>query len=151
MQDIQRLNQPKTAFFTKGILTEAETVSFLHLAKDQENLLAQPTSLLVKHGLAYLHQNYTRPISRKDVADAVGVTENYLSQIFRQEITISPWDYLTRLRIQKACDLLQSTPDSITAISYQVGFNDSAYFSRVFRKITGRPPQEYRRLVLQAR
>jgi YesN/AraC family two-component response regulator len=106
--------------------------------------LAQPTSTLVRQGLAYIHQNYAQPIHRKDIAEAVGVSENYFSQIFHQEMTISPWDYLNRFRIQCARELLVTSADTITAIATQVGFNDSAYFSRVFRKITGLSPAEYR-------
>jgi len=100
--------------------------------------------MLIKQALGFLHQNYAQPINRKDVALAVGVNPNYLSQIFRQEVSISPLDYLNRLRIQKAKELLSQSQDTITKIATQVGFNDSAYFSRVFHKLTGQSPQEFR-------
>ena len=110
--------------------------------------LAQATSVLIKQVLAYLHQNYSHPINRKDIAGAVGVSENYLSQIFRQETNLSPWDYLNRFRIQKAKELLGQSEDTVTAIAIRVGFNDSAYFSRVFHKLTGQSPQDYRQIEL---
>jgi signal transduction histidine kinase/AraC-like DNA-binding protein/ABC-type sugar transport system substrate-binding protein len=147
-EDIQRLNYYKTVFVTKGILTEDETIMFLGQIEGESRSLPQPTSLLIKQVLAFLHQNYSQPIKRRDIADAVGVSENYLSQIFRQEITISPWDYLNRYRIHKAKGMLSQTQDTITRIATQVGFNDSAYFSRVFRKLTGHSPHEFRQLEL---
>jgi YesN/AraC family two-component response regulator len=143
-EDIQRLNYYKTVFYTKEIFSPDETIGFISQLDGKVKPLPQPTSMLIKQVLAFLHQNYPQPINRKNIADAVGVSANYLSQIFRQEITISPWDYLNRLRIQKSKKLLLETQNSVTWIATQVGFNDSAYFSRVFHKLTGQSPLEYR-------
>ena len=101
-QDIQRLNHFKTVFATKGILTDGETTDLVRRLADEPSLLPQPTSLLIKQALSFLHQNYDQPINRKDIAMAVGINPNYLSQIFRQEMSISPLDYLNRFRIQKS-------------------------------------------------
>jgi signal transduction histidine kinase/ABC-type sugar transport system substrate-binding protein/AraC-like DNA-binding protein len=143
-EDIQRLNHQKTVLLTKGILTDSEIDTFLKASETEITPLPPATSLLTKQVLAYLHQNYAQPVSRKDVASAVCVSENYLSQIFREEMRISPWDYLARLRIEKAKELLSSKDESVTSIATQVGFNDSAYFSRVFGKLTGMSPKEWR-------
>jgi len=146
-EDIQRLNRAKTVVCTKGIFSEPELAAFLGRIETQEEPLQQPTSLVVKQSVAYLHQNYAQPITRKDIADAVGVSENYLSHIFRQEMAISPVDYLNRLRIHEAKALLLKTQETVTRIATLVGYNDPAYFSRVFRKLTHRSPQEFRKSV----
>lgn len=142
--DIQRLNYFRTVILTKDILNQDETLAFLQKMENESWLIPQPTSLLVKQALAYLHQNYALPISRKNIAEAVGVSENYISQIFRQETSLSPWDYLSRYRIHKAKGLLSQSDDTVTNIALKVGFNDPAYFSRVFHKLTGNTPLEYR-------
>ena len=142
--DIQRLNYFRTVFLTKNILTQDETLEFLK--RDETWIMPQPTSLLVKQALVYLHQNYFHPISRKQIANELGVSENYLSQIFRQETMLSPWDYLNRYRIHCAKELLTQTDERITQIGLKVGFNDPAYFCRVFHKLTGYSPQDYRQL-----
>lgn len=142
--DIQRMNYFRTVFLTKDMLDRDETLALLGNLEDDTWPMPQPTSLLVKQALVYLHQNYSFPISRKNIADAVGVSENYISQIFREETTISPWDYLSRYRIHKAKELLLQSDDSVTNIAIKVGFNDPAYFSRVFHKLTGTSPLEYR-------
>jgi signal transduction histidine kinase/ABC-type sugar transport system substrate-binding protein/AraC-like DNA-binding protein len=143
-EDIQRLNYMRVTFQTKHILTEEETILALQQSFSGEGSLSQPTSLLVKQSLAYLHQNYPKDLSRRELAQAVGVTENYLSQIFRQELGITPWECLNRLRILRAKEYLMNSEQSITEIACQVGYNDPAYFSRVFKKILGISPQAYR-------
>jgi signal transduction histidine kinase/AraC-like DNA-binding protein len=144
LDDIQRLDFARVTLHTKGLLSPDETVDLLRTTLTGGNGLSQPTSRLVKYALVYMHQNYAQPLTRKELAEKVGVSENYLSQIFHQELGISPWDGLTRLRIQKAKELLTGNEDTITQVAMQVGFNDSAYFSRVFRKQIGLSPQEYR-------
>ena len=143
-EDIQRLNYFRTVFLTKDILNQDETLAILSKIEDESWPMPQHTSLLVKQALVYLHHNYSLPVSRKNIADAVGVSETYISQIFRQETTLSPWDYLNRYRIHKAKELLLQSDDSVTNIALKVGFNDPAYFSRVFHKLTTKSPLAFR-------
>ena len=92
--------------------------------------------------LASLVISDIRSMSR--ACEAVGASEDYLSRVFSRELSLSPWDYLNRYRIQRAKELLHRTNDSIRSIAHQVGFKDQAYFSRVFRKQTGSSPNEFR-------
>jgi AraC-like DNA-binding protein len=103
-----------------------------------------PNRRASKQAIAYLHHNYTHPVSRWEIAEAVGVSEDYLSRIFNRELNISPWDYLNRYRVLQSKQLLLNTTDSIGTIAHQVGFKDQAYFSRVFHKVTGVSPQTFR-------
>ena len=144
LDDVQRLDYARVTFHTKGLLSPDEAVELLRQTFAGKDILCQPTSRLVKYTLVYLYQNYSNNLTRKELAEQVGVSENYLSQIFRQELGISPWECLSRLRIQKAKELLTETEETITHIATRVGFNDSAYFSRVFHKTTGASPQDYR-------
>ncbi len=143
-EDIERLDYMRVTLQTKQIFTEEETMATLQHSITGERSLSQPTSLLVKQSLAYLQQNYHKDLSRRELAQAVGVTENYLSQIFHQELGITPWECLNRLRIMKAKELLLNSEQTVTEIACQVGFNDPAYFSRVFKKANGVSPQAYR-------
>jgi signal transduction histidine kinase/ABC-type sugar transport system substrate-binding protein/AraC-like DNA-binding protein len=143
-EDIQRLDQARVIFHGKDVLTEGEAVGIVRRALAQPDALPQYTSMLVKHAVAYIHQNYACALSRQEIADAVGVHKDYLTRIFHRELGLSPWEYLNRYRIKRAKELLRSTHASITAIATQVGFDDPAYFSRVFHKEVGRSPREYR-------
>jgi signal transduction histidine kinase/AraC-like DNA-binding protein/ABC-type sugar transport system substrate-binding protein len=144
MEDVLRLDYARVTFHSKGLLSPEEAIASLQQALSGQIVLPQPTSTLVKRVLAYFHQNYQTPLTRLEIAGMMGVSEDYLSRIFRKEMGISPWECLNRHRIQKAKELLSTSQESITAIAGQVGFEDSAYFSRVFRQYTGQSPKSYR-------
>lgn len=145
LEDIQRLDYVRVTFQSKEILSEDEAVDCLRRVFTGSQELPQPTSSLVKRALSCIHQNYARSLSRREIAAAVGVSESYLSKILRQEVGLSLWECLTRLRVQIAKELLSATTDSITEVAGQVGFEDPAYFSRVFSKYSGQSPQAYRK------
>ena len=143
-EDVQRLDYARVTFHTKGLLSSEEAIASFQQSFKRETALCKPTSTLVKYTLAYLYENYAQDISRSELANAVGVSESYLSQVFHQEVGIPLWECLNRLRIQKAKALLCTGDEPITTIARQVGFGDSAYFSRVFRRIAGQSPRAYR-------
>jgi len=143
-EDVTRLNYPNVVFHSKGMLTPEEIAFALQKTVSSDIKVGQPTSRLVKQALAFLHQNYERAISRSELAETVGVSDNYLTQIFHQELGLSPIDCLNRLRILKARELLDTSDLSISMVAVKVGFDDPAYFSRVFRKLTGKSPNGYR-------
>jgi AraC-like DNA-binding protein len=145
LEDVKRIeSHTRVKLQSKGIWSDAETIAALNGAIFGTETLSAHTSGAVKQAIAYIHQNYTRPISRWEIAGAVGVSEDYLSRVFNRELNISPWDFLNRYRVLQSKHLLLQTADTIGAISRQVGFKDQAYFSRVFRKVTGMSPQGFR-------
>jgi YesN/AraC family two-component response regulator len=145
LDDVKRLEQHALVTFqSKGILSEAEIITSLHRALFGTDTLPRHTSALVKRAVAYLHQHYDRPLSRWEVAEAIGVSEDYLSRMFNRELGLSLWEYLNRYRIGRAKELLRHTNDNIRMVARQVGFKDQAYFSRVFRKLAGVPPNMFR-------
>jgi signal transduction histidine kinase/AraC-like DNA-binding protein len=143
-EDIKRLDHLSVTFHSKDILSPDELAASLRNAAGGAEPLAQPTSLLVKRAIGYVQQHYTRDLARQEIADAIGVSKNYITQIFHQELGISLWDYLNRYRVKRAKELLRDSDVSITAIATQVGFDDPSYFGRVFRRHVGCSPQAYR-------
>jgi YesN/AraC family two-component response regulator len=144
-EDIKRLEPyQKITYQSKNVLSETELASSLQQILFDSHTLPAQTSVVVKHALAYIHQNYPMPLSRSEIAYQLGVSKNYLTQIFHQELGISLWDYLNRYRVMQAKELLRQTDHSIASISSQVGFDDPAYFSRVFRRYVGQSPRIFR-------
>jgi signal transduction histidine kinase/DNA-binding LacI/PurR family transcriptional regulator/AraC-like DNA-binding protein len=145
LDDVKQLERhARVTLQSKGILSEAETIAALNRALFGGDSLPPHTSAVVKRAVAHLHQNYTRPLSRWEIAEAIGVSEDYLSRVFSRELGLSPWDYLNRYRVNRAKELLCRTDANIRTVAHQVGFRDQAYFSRVFRKLTGKSPNAFR-------
>ncbi|MDR1900997.1 MAG: helix-turn-helix domain-containing protein [Treponema sp.] len=108
-------------------------------------MLPPHTGALVKKAQLYFNQYAHSHISRWKLAEAVNVSEDYLTRIFRREMGISLWDYLNRCRIHIAIGLLRRTDETIQEIAIKSGFQDQAYFCRVFKKICGIPPSRLRK------
>lgn len=143
--DIRRIEgHTRVVVQSKGVLTDGEIIAALHRSLFGAEALPPQTSALVKRAVAYLHQNYTRCLARWEIAEEIGVSENYLSRVFDQELGLSLWDYLNRFRVSQAKELFRRTQGSVKTVAAQVGFKDPKYFSRVFRKLTGSSPDEYR-------
>jgi AraC-like DNA-binding protein len=145
LEDVKRIeSHTLVKLQSKGIWSEEETITALNRSMLGTDALSAQTSAAVKQATAFIHQNFTHLISRWEIAQAVGVSEDYLSRVFNRELNISPWDYLNRYRVLQSKYLLLHTTDTIGVIAHQVGFKDQAYFSRVFRKVTGMSPQGFR-------
>ncbi len=97
----------------------------------------------------YLRKNYNKEINLQDIAERFFLSREYISRKFKQEFDETITDYLAKIRIDQAKDLLENPHLKIYDISYLVGYQNEKYFSKVFKKITGQSPNEYRTLVLQ--
>ena len=99
---------------------------------------------LIKRATKYIEEHYSQPLSYRDVAKEVFISPSYFLFLFKRETGLTFVDYLTNARIEAAKRLLSSTEKNITEIAYDVGFNNSNYFSSTFRKLVGTSPKEYR-------
>ncbi|MEY8337640.1 helix-turn-helix domain-containing protein [Lachnospiraceae bacterium 62-35] len=87
---------------------------------------------------------YSNEFSLNMIAAHIGVSPSYFSSIFKQETGQSFVEYLTKVRIEKACELLKCTTLKTSEIGEKVGYNDPHYFSATFKKVTGMSPKEYK-------
>ena len=94
----------------------------------------------------YISAHYSEKISTADLARLCYVSEGHLCRFFRENIGKSATEYINEFRIEKASVMLTNTDESITSIALMSGFEDLNYFSRIFRKIKGKSPMEYRKL-----
>ncbi|MBM7540127.1 helix-turn-helix domain-containing protein [Amphibacillus cookii] len=99
----------------------------------------------------FIHRHYWKSTIRvSDIVDAVKIERSYLFRLFKEATGMSISTYLTRYRVQQACELLRSSDLSIKAIAYSVGYKDPLYFSRVFKKATSYTPSAYMTLRLES-
>lgn len=92
----------------------------------------------------YLHKHYTHPITVQQIAEQMQLNPVYCGALFSRECGETILHYANRLRIAKAKELLQYTDDPVSRIALDVGVEDLYYFSRMFKRMTGLSPQQFR-------
>lgn len=98
----------------------------------------------VKKAIEILHAHVERDWTLDDLAKEVGLSRAGLAQKFKKHLGDTPLHYLTVIRMQRARALLSATNDNIEAIAAAVGYSDAFSFSKVFKRITGMPPRDFR-------
>jgi two-component system response regulator YesN len=93
--------------------------------------------------LKFIHDNYQRDITLTEIADQLGVSLIYSSQLFKKEVGVSFIAYVTHYRIEKAKELIESGQYKIYEVSSMVGYQTVQYFSKIFKKITGKNPSDF--------
>lgn len=96
--------------------------------------------------ITWMQENIHRSPSLRELADQVNLSIPHYSALFKQEVGMPPVDYFLRLKMQKACQLLDMTTYSSKEIAHRLGYSDPYYFSRVFKKVMDMPPTAYRKL-----
>ena len=105
-------------------------------------------SYAVKKIINYLNENYEHKISLDQIAHNMYLSPVYISKIFKEETGESPINYLIKIRLEKARDILEHSEDgSIKNIATEVGYDDVYHFSKLFKKYYGISPQNYRKSV----
>ena len=92
----------------------------------------------------FIHQHFAEQLSLASVAKAAGISPGHLSEKFRQITGVNFVDYVGRIRVQQACARLGNGDARISEIAFDVGFQSLSQFNRVFKKVSGKSPTEYR-------
>lgn len=100
-------------------------------------------STVIAEAMVYIADNYNKDLRLKEVAEAVAISPQYFSKIFKEELGVNFIDYLTNIRMDEAKKMLKEGSLSIKEICYQIGYNDPNYFSRLFKKVEGISPTDY--------
>ncbi len=135
MKDVHELRRLKA----KG-----EFIRFVHAALQERMELAHAPTL-AEQVVRYIARNYRGMISMEQLAHQMNYTPQYVSRKFKEQMGCSPLDYTIRLRIDLARNLLCDTEATLQEIAAYVGYPDTVYFNRMFKKQTGITPGEYRR------
>ena len=99
----------------------------------------------VKNALKYIDLHYNGPLTVSQIAQAVHINEIYLERIFKAQTGKTILTYLRQCRIEKAINLIKTTPYSLTDIAFECGFESRMTFFNAFKKITGAGPKEFRK------
>jgi len=119
--------------------------SFRYLSqfrKVKELNLSDPVSKSIE----FMREHLSEKLSLDGIASSCGLSLSHFCFLFKSKTQRTPLDYLTHLRIQQACQLLDFSGLKTGEIARKTGYEDPFYFSRVFKKIMGSSPQQYRKL-----
>lgn len=94
--------------------------------------------------IKFMKENLERHITLAQLADFTGYTPNHFSTIFKRTVGHAPISFFNLIKMQSACQMLDSTDMNINQIAAKLGFDDTYYFTRLFTKIMGMPPTAYR-------
>lgn len=100
---------------------------------------------LVKAAKEYMEEHYAEDIFLADVAEKLGISQGYLSTMLKSSLGLGFVEYLHQIRIDHACCYLEQNYLKNYEIAYKVGYQDEKYFSKIFKKVKGVSPKEYRK------
>ena len=94
--------------------------------------------------LEYLHENHSRNLRLWELAQVAEMGSHYFSELFKQSTGLSPYQYVLRLRVQRARELLRQPDVRVSEVAAATGFADQSHFTKVFRRIVGTTPAQFR-------
>ena len=103
------------------------------------------TDIYIREAIHFIETNYSRPIRVTDIATNLSLDRSYFSNIFKKALQKTPQEFLLEFRMNKACELMKNPALSIHNISLSVGYVDPFNFSKMFKKLKGLSPSEYRK------
>lgn len=101
----------------------------------------------INAAVSFIKENYSEEIRLPQLATRCGITPAYFSRLFHEKVGVPLFEYLNRIRIQKACLLLKRSQLSIIDIAYSVGYNNLSFFNRYFKKIMNMSPRQYKNII----
>ncbi|MDB5551854.1 MAG: AraC family transcriptional regulator [Rhizobium sp.] len=149
MMTAQGVRRIELFMIIAGMLSRAQGAEMLASA----NYLPDPSGYMsagMNKALAYIREHLTTPFSEADLAEIAGQSTSAFSRAFRRHTGMSLVQYVKRLRINLACQILMSDEQAaITNICFEVGFNNLSNFNRQFLAEKGMPPSQFRRLLVE--
>lgn len=99
---------------------------------------------LIEKAISHMKDNYSADIRLKKLANIAILSPNYFSSIFKDYTGMNVTEYIQKLRIEEACRLLRKTNKKVIDIAGEIGYRDIKFFNKIFKKINGQTPSEYR-------
>ena len=149
------LHELEEAYFQTRVLTKPQydsmvrllTIFGQHLSMLSNQITVQQQNaepLTIRRARDFINNHQTEDLSLADVARAVNTSTFYFCKSFKKATGLHFTDYLSRVRIEKAKNLLLNPNLRVSEIAYEVGFQSLTHFNRVFRKLVGESPSDYR-------
>jgi len=113
------------------------------LSRKEDERMKKQFSVIEK-SIDYIRAHIGEDISLAAIADSLSLSEYHFSRTFKKFTGLTVFEYIEKLRMEKAKSLLKGTDDSVSVISDKCGYNDPSYFSKIFKNTVGKTPKQYR-------
>lgn len=141
----KELRDRSPGFRFTSIALFMQIVGFLSRVYGRAPTSASGELMQIARAISHLENHYPRPIGLGELADIAHMSKRSLTRVFQKVMGHSPIDYLIRLRVARAAELLRRGEKKILAVASEVGFQDSNYFARQFRQVLGVSPSDFRK------
>jgi AraC-like DNA-binding protein len=141
-------SEPGSEFLNYLLVMELFVLLSRALKMEWENSIKSKSPKLkelINIAVNFIHNNFERDISLGDIAKFVFLSPSYFTRAFKEETGVSPINYLLKVRIERAKELLADTGFRISDIALNVGFSNQQRFNEMFKKFTGQTPLQYRK------
>ncbi|MBM7563411.1 response regulator transcription factor [Paenibacillus sacheonensis] len=154
--EVDKLRRADTADVFKELLDSAVSAESLAGVEDAlataaffaaDSFSGEDMSPVVKQALRYIHEHYEEPLTLKSLGLQFHIHPNYLGQLFHKQTSDTFTDYLNKYRIERAKELLADSRLKVSEIARQVGYWETGYFYKQFKKHVGMVPGEYKELL----
>lgn len=114
---------------------------------DESNAVNSMQFKNIQHILTFIDEHFTEKLSLSELAELAGMSQNYFSTFFKKISGITLWDYINSKRINMAVQLIRSSDSgkNMLEIATLCGFNNTTHFNKMFKRITGMTPTEYKK------
>lgn len=129
-------------------LTRAMLVEIIRMDESRGVTSIKPAKInkvsQITTALEYVNTNYANQLKASELAAVCNMSETHFRRVFEENMNMSPMDYLNMIRIQKACDLMKKTNDSMDAVAIKCGFTTTSTFNRNFKKFLSTSPYQWK-------
>ncbi|MBP3559410.1 MAG: helix-turn-helix transcriptional regulator [Clostridia bacterium] len=123
-------------------------ISLIRSNKNKKPLAIKKNSTILAEITDYLSENVEKKVIFQDVVKKFNLSPSVLKKIFREQVGCGVMDYFTRLKIDRAKEMIREEKYNFTEISERLEFNNSQYFTTVFKRVSGMTPSEYAKSIV---
>ncbi|WP_413827414.1 helix-turn-helix domain-containing protein [Methanobrevibacter sp. UBA313] len=142
-------NGEKANKYYQNLLKELIIIELFKCSKNNVLTYNEKSTSSILRAKKYLDENYKVPFNLQKVSDISGLNKYYFIKKFKEELKVSPYNYLLHLKIEKAKNMIIQERKTLTEISFELGFSTQSHFISQFKKIVGITPGEFKKIIIK--